>query len=589
MSFTSVQNGRVSDSRSLTPIRSVPPAKEKEPPDPNKADPRLTINRALIYERRLPGDAYITAHVQRLQHGYYSSDAVSDEDAEHVDFLAIAFTFHSPHTTTHRIKSATISVSVHGNRDLSSSKLYPYGYPPGNPRFLMHAPHLIYGSVSPETMEWTFSLAGSLGISEMPVSASVIPSGSLNGRYKRYEMMRIQGSARTLKNPAGREFDVEAGKIVWSMEENNVQRSGLPREFTFVMLVQKPSANSKMSLSIDVDPVIDAMIGSYPSLLLKLPEYQPLPRGGVNFQQEVGQRFEPVDPVRGFNFAELGSMFDEYIAMPGRKFSRQIQIPAETGIPEDHFQGTYPGQYGSLNPIPYQQQMQNSLSLQNSLLQTTLQNLWAIQPRGEETHSRQVSSQNQNQSQSHSSPKTPHPHPHPHAAPTTSTIPQTATTTTIPLNLHLHLDPATTTHLTNLAHIRQGPSPLSPRRSPSLRRTQAREFPSTRVASGTSSTSTTSSPSLTESMVPHTDARPQQRSHTLSATDKGDGPDAGPGDEEEDHALLHLPRTPISTAGTPRRVARRDSVGGARGHRRGRSVSLDIQKLKTKPSRMPPW
>lgn len=332
MPLTSVQNGRVPDSRSLTPIRSVPPVKENEQPDPNMANPRLIINRALVYERRLPGDAYITAHVQRLQHGYYSSDVVSDEDAEHVDFLAIAFTFHSPHTITHRIKSATISVSVRGNRDLSSSKSYPYGYPPGNPRFLMHAPHLIYGSVSPETMEWTFSLAGSLGISELPVSASVIPSGSVNGRYKRYEMMRIQGSARTLNNPAGREFDVEAGKIVWSMEENNVQRSGLPREFTFVMLIKKPSANSKISLSIDVDPVIDAMIGSYPSLLLKLPEYQPLPRRGVNFQQEVGQRFEPVDPVRGFNFAELRSMFDEYIAMPGRKFSRQVCSPSKRPI-----------------------------------------------------------------------------------------------------------------------------------------------------------------------------------------------------------------------------------------------------------------
>lgn len=327
MPFTSVQNGRVSDSRSLTPICSAPPAKEKEPPDPNMTNPRLTINRALVYERRLPGDAYITAYVQRLQHGYYSSDAVSDEDAEHVDFLALAFTFHSPHTTTHRIKSATISVSVRGNRDLSSSKSNPYKHRPGNPRFLMHAPHLIYGTVSPETMEWTFSLAGSLGISELPVSASVIPSGSFNGRYKRYEMMRIQGSARTLKNPAGREFDVEAGKIVWSMEENNVQRSGLPREFTFVMLIQKPTANSKISLSIDIDPVIDAMIGSYPSLMLKLPEYQPLPRRGVDFQQEVGQRFEPVDPVRGFNFAELDSMFDEYIAMPGRKFSRQVCPP----------------------------------------------------------------------------------------------------------------------------------------------------------------------------------------------------------------------------------------------------------------------
>ncbi|KAJ5519192.1 hypothetical protein N7453_001614 [Penicillium expansum] len=418
------------------------------------ANPRLTVNRALIYERRLPGDAYITAHVQRLQHGFYSSAAVSDEDAEYVDFLAIAFTFHSPHTITHRIKSAAISVSVYGNRDLSSPKSDPYRYPPGNPRFLMHAPHLLYGSVSPETMEWTFSLAGSLR--------------NLGTAYqrKRYTLGEPQRPVQT--NPAGREFDVEAGKIVWSMEENNVQRSGLPREFTFVMLIQKPTANSKISLSIDVDPVIDAMIGSYPSLLLKLPEYQPLPRRGVNFQQEVGQRFEPVDPVRGFNFAELDSMFDEYIAMPGRKFSRQIQIPTETGIPDNHFQGTYPGQYGPLNPIPYQQQLQthnlalqnNSLSLQNNLLQTTLQNLWATQPRGEEVQSRpqQVypQNQNQNQGQGHSSLQTPHPHP---ARTTSSTIPQTATIT-IPLNLHLHLDP-TTTHLTNLAQSSPGPSPPS--------------------------------------------------------------------------------------------------------------------------------
>ncbi|CAI7653902.1 unnamed protein product [Penicillium glandicola] len=561
MSFTSVQNERISNSRSLTPIRSVPSVKEKNPPDPNMANPRLIINRALIYERRLPGDAYITAHVQRLQHGYYSSAAVSDEDAEHVDFLALAFTFHSPHTTTHRIKSATISVSVRENRDLPSSKLYPYGYPPGNPRFLMHAPHLIYGSVSPETMEWTFSLAGSLGISEMPVSASIIPSGSVNGRYKRYEMMRIQGSARTLKNPSGREFDIESGKIVWSMEENNVQRSGLPREFTFVMLIQKPSANSNISLSIDVDPVIDAMIGSYPSLMLKLPEYQPLPRRGINFQQEVGQHFEPVDSVRGFNFAELGSMFDEYIAMPGRKFSRQIQIPAETSIPENHFQGTYPGQYGSLNPIPYQQQLQthnlalqnNSLSLQNNLLQTTLQNLWTTQPRGEEPQSRpQLSAQTQaqNQNQRHSSHQTSHPHPAPSPP---STIPQT-TAITIPLNLHLLLNP-TTTNLTNPARTSPGPPfRLAPRRTPSLWRTQAREVPSS-TASGESN----STPSPTESMIAHTGRRSQRWGRTLSEIAEGDGYG---GDEEEYQRLRRL-RTPIHTAGTSRRVARRDSVGGA--------------------------
>lgn len=288
------------------------------------ANPRLFVNRACIYERQLPGDAYITAHVQRLQHGFYSSTAVSDKDAEHVDFLAISFVFHSPHTLSHRFKSATISASIHGSREVSTSAMYPHGYPPGNPRFLMHAPHLIYGTVSPETMEWTFSLAGSLGISETPFSASVIPSGSMNGQYRRYEMMRIQGSARTLKSRLGPEFDVEAGEIVWSLEENNLQRSGLPREFTFVMLIQKPTADSRVMLSIDIEPVIQTWFGSYPAWYLSLPAFRPKLRRGVDFRQETGQRFEPVNKTGRFNFAALESSFDDYIAMPGKKYSRQV-------------------------------------------------------------------------------------------------------------------------------------------------------------------------------------------------------------------------------------------------------------------------
>lgn len=320
---TNVQNGRSSNGRSLTPIIGIPLIKEKPPPDPNMNNPRLLLNRACIYERQLPGDAYITAHVERLQHGYYSNPEVSDRDSDHVDFLAIGFTFHSPNTLSHRFKSAKIRVSVRGNREHSSSSHHPYGHPPGNPRFLMHAPHLLYGTVSPETMEWTFSLAGSLGISEMPVSASVIPSGSVNSRYRRYEMMRIQGSARTLKSEKGRSFDIEAGEVVWSLEENDLQRSGLPREFTFVMLIHKPASDSRVSFSIDIEPVIAAKIGTYPSPLLKLPAFQPLSCRGIDFRREIGQRFEPMGR-RGFNFAELASLFDEYIAMPGRKFSRQV-------------------------------------------------------------------------------------------------------------------------------------------------------------------------------------------------------------------------------------------------------------------------
>ncbi|KAJ5667479.1 hypothetical protein N7507_003343 [Penicillium longicatenatum] len=350
------------------PVNSGPDQPDKKPRDPNMSDPRLFVNRPCVYERRLPGDAYITAHVQRLQHGFYASVSVSDMDAEHVDFLAISFVFHSPHTLTHRFKSATIRAAIRGSQEIATSTIHPQGYPPGNPHFLMHAPHLIFGTVSPETMQWTFSLAGSLGISEAPVSASLIPSGSVSKQFRRYEMMRIQGSARTLKSTLGPEFDVEAGEIVWSLEENNLQRSGLPREFTFIMLIQKPTANTKINLTLDIEPVLKTWYGSYPSIMLSLPAYQPQARRPVNFCQEVGQRFEPAEGERGFNFAALESSFDHYIAMPGRKFTRTIEIPpdnsasqnngfpANGGFPGDNLgqgfpqfgNGQYVGRYGSI-------------------------------------------------------------------------------------------------------------------------------------------------------------------------------------------------------------------------------------------------
>ena len=139
-------------------------------------------------------------------------------------------------------------------------------------------------------------------------------------------MMRIQGSARTLKSDCGPEYDVEAGEIFWSLEENNLQRSGLPREFTFVMLIQKPTAYCRMKLALEIEPVLQTWYGSYPGWMLAMPAYQPAQRRGVDFRRAIGQRFEPSDAKRGFNFAALESSFDHYIAMPGRKFSRSVCI-----------------------------------------------------------------------------------------------------------------------------------------------------------------------------------------------------------------------------------------------------------------------
>ncbi|KAL2815950.1 hypothetical protein BJX63DRAFT_388924 [Aspergillus granulosus] len=327
--------------QALPPGVSAKKPSENEPADPNVADPRFNINRPCIYERRLPGNAYITAHIQRLQHGYYSTPAVSDMDFNHVDFLGISFVFHSPDTSNHRFKAATIRVSLHcpptrysSHRDKSNrSSRSKSRCRPSHPHFLMHAPHLLYGSISPETMQWNYSLSGTLGIAQLPLIAALTPSTGLNAQFRRFEMMRIQGSARTIDDEAG--GTRPAAQIVWTLEENSLQRSGLPREFAFAMLIAKPGPGDRVLLDLEIEPVVQSWFGVYPAWWLTLwKRYRPVPRrrsrvsggSGVDFRSSVGQRFEPVTSRRGFNFATLIGTFDEFVTLAGRRVLLNVGV-----------------------------------------------------------------------------------------------------------------------------------------------------------------------------------------------------------------------------------------------------------------------
>jgi hypothetical protein len=137
--------------------------------------------------------------------------------------------------------------------------------------------------------------------------------------------MSIQGSLRTLRSPWGHEYDVDDGVACWTLEENLLQRSGLPREFDFVLLVHKPDDVRKVFLSVDVDATVEAWFGEYPQWYTNLSRYQPTQDLTLALDTDIGQRFLPSHPRKGFNFADLPRPLQEYVIMPGTVYPANVR------------------------------------------------------------------------------------------------------------------------------------------------------------------------------------------------------------------------------------------------------------------------
>jgi hypothetical protein len=152
--------------------------------DCNVPKKRLQIHQKCLYERTLPGEAFISAHVTRLQHGFFETSSLHEDTMENVYFVSVHFVFHPHDPRSHRFKSADIRVSVHGESPPGSQEDRWYQPPRSHPRILKHAPELMFGAVSPESLQWNFSLSSSLGVSQAPVSATLNPQGGMKGSYK---------------------------------------------------------------------------------------------------------------------------------------------------------------------------------------------------------------------------------------------------------------------------------------------------------------------------------------------------------------------------------------------------------------------
>jgi hypothetical protein len=295
--------------------------------DPNAPLRRFQLHQRCLYERTLPGNAFISAHVNRLQHGYYDSKVLHEPPLDGVYFVSVHFVFHPQDHRSHRFKAAKIFVSVHDgtNAPGDARNGWDRNRPSlSTPRILKHAPELLYGAVSPENLQWNFSLSSSLGVSQAPVSASLNPSGGVKSSYRVYDMMTMQGSIRSVVSPLGPAYDIEDAMAVWTLEENLLQRSGLPREFDFVLLVHKPDDVDKVFLAVDVDAKVESWFGEYPQWYNNLAKYQPSQDYELDFDSDIGQVFRPSDPRRGFNFADLPHPLEQYVAMPGTVYPTNV-------------------------------------------------------------------------------------------------------------------------------------------------------------------------------------------------------------------------------------------------------------------------
>ncbi|TGO36979.1 hypothetical protein BHYA_0109g00150 [Botrytis hyacinthi] len=144
-------------------------------------------------------------------------------------------------------------------------------------------------------------------------------------------MLKIQGSTRSAEG-------MQSSKLVWSLEENEQQCTGLPREFTFVFLVEQPVAKAPFSLQIGIKPVFSNSLKatSFGTEITK--------KSGTlsdEFGQMVKVSLQSIVDLRGrfssspyaFNFATMLGQFEDLVELPGNASSIQDYIGTTSSVP----------------------------------------------------------------------------------------------------------------------------------------------------------------------------------------------------------------------------------------------------------------
>ena len=127
-------------------------------------------------------------------------------------------------------------------------------------------------------------------------------------------MLKIQGSTRSASG-------VQSSKLLWSLEENSEQANGLPREFTFVFLVEQTIAEAPLKLKISMKPVFS----NNPEMIFC---NQEVASTTSELGEEVGQKFS----TPNFNFATMEGQLEDLVELPGVATNIQVHSHSSTAL-----------------------------------------------------------------------------------------------------------------------------------------------------------------------------------------------------------------------------------------------------------------
>ncbi|PQE16677.1 hypothetical protein CJF30_00003374 [Rutstroemia sp. NJR-2017a BBW] len=212
--------------------------------NPDCPDHRFQIGPKTLFEQDFPyQEAFISASLTRLQHGIYDDEkrlSSYGPSPHNVTFVAVTIDSKELESAFKRSEQEGVPRRKQTSHFELSSLLRIL-------RLVDIQPRIYIGP-----FRW---VRASLGVTT-PMTTTITPSTEFDRSKVIGTMLKIQGSTRSVK-------DMESSKLIWSLEENEQQYTGLPREFTFVFLVEQPVARAPFTLQVAIRPVLSQTIDGF--------------------------------------------------------------------------------------------------------------------------------------------------------------------------------------------------------------------------------------------------------------------------------------------------------------------------------------